>query len=234
MRMQEQIQQLPQLIDTKLQLQRQLDQLNRFTTRREQIEKLQVRLQQFSATAALLRSEGMSTVPPGLAESISKLVGEFRAAYITSPDQALDKPFSQLKDKVEKILEPLERAQVEAWTSHVVGKLRGFSDELLIILQKIPAFTPTVNAVRGRVLALQQRNRTPPRSAAELEAFKQALQDIDAEWRKLGSDNVPKEVVSFLREAVSQQGAPLDLWTDSVRAWLVSNRLTSTFRIRLA
>lgn len=234
MKLQEQIQQLPQLIEMKLQLQRQLDQLNRFATRREQIERLQAKLQQLSATAALLRSEGMSSALPGLAEPISKSLGEFRAAYTTAPDQALDRPFTQLKEKVERILEPLERAQMEAWTSHVTGKLRGVADELLTILQKIPAFTPTVNAVRGRVMALQQKHRLPPRSAEELNAFKQALQDIDAEWRKLGSENVPKEVVAFLREAVSQQGSPLDLLTDTVRAWLVSNRLTSTFRIRLA
>jgi uncharacterized damage-inducible protein DinB len=231
---QERIRQLPRLIETRSQLKQQSDQLGVFTSRRKQLEELRVRLQLLTATAALLHREGIGTSRAGMAESIGLLVAEFRSAYAAAPDTALSKPFTQMQEKLVRILEPLEKSQAEAWAAYATEKLRTLPEELLSILQKIPAFAPTVNEVRTRATALAQKSKTPPRSAEEFEAFQRALEDIDAAWRKLGSDNVPTEVVTFLREAVSQRGAPLDLLTDSVRAWLVSHKVNPSFRIRLA
>ncbi|RKH43188.1 hypothetical protein D7Y23_29800 [Corallococcus sp. AB050B] len=231
---QERIRQLPQLIETRAQLKKQSDQLGVFTSRRKQIEELQVRLQRFSAAAALLSREGIGMSSVGTAESIGRLVVEFRTAYAAAPDTALAKSFTQMQEKMIRVLDPLEKAQAEAWTAYATEKLRTLPQELLSILQKIPAFAPTVNEVRSRAAALAQKSRMLPRSAEEFAAFHRAIEDIDAAWRKLGSDNVPPEVVAFLQEAVSQRGAPLELLTDSVRAWLVSYKVNPSFRIRLA
>jgi uncharacterized damage-inducible protein DinB len=231
---QERIRQLPQLIETRTQLKKQSEQLGVFTSRRKQIEELQARLQRLTATAALLRREGIGTFSVGTAEPIGRLVAEFRTAYAAAPDTALAKSFTQMQEKLVRVLEPLEKSQADAWTNYATEKLRTLPEELLSILQKIPAFAPTVNEVRSRAAALAQKSKTPPRSAEEFAAFQRALEEIDAAWRKLGSDNVPPEVVAFLREAVSQRGAPLELLTDSVRAWLVSHKVNPSFRIRLA
>jgi hypothetical protein len=231
---QERIRQLPRLIETRTQLKQQSDQLGTFTSRRKQIEELHARLQRLTATAVLLHREGIGSSNPGMAEAIGRLVAEFQTAYAAAPDTALSKPFTQMQEKLLRLLEPLEKSQAEVWTSYATEKLRTLPEELLSILQKIPAFAPTVLEVRNRATALAQKSRTPPRSAEEFAAFQRALEEIDAAWRRLGSDNVPPEVVAFLREAVSQRGASLELLTDSVRAWLVSHKVNPSFRIRLA
>lgn len=231
---QERIRQLPQLIETRTQLKKQSDQLGAFTSRRKQIEELQARIERLTATATLLHRECIGKFSAGTAESIGRLVAEFRTAYSAEPDTALAKSFTQMQEKLVRILEPLEKSQAEAWRNYAAERLRTFPEELLSILQKIPTFAPTVNEVRNRATALSQKSKILPRSTEEFDAFLRALRDIDEVWRRLGSDNVPSEVVAFLREAVSQRGASLDLLTDSVRTWLTSHQVNSAFRIRLA
>ena len=117
-------------------------------------------------------------------------------------------------------------------------KWRAYCDDLS------PAIQPEVLEVLGRLSSLQemvgrlQRQRgvvdrgrqTLPRTLRDVTEVLGAAKIVKMEWSRLAGDDLPPEVLTFLR-SVMTQGAALGALTPPVLAWLSDRQLLHLFRI---
>jgi hypothetical protein len=54
----------------------------------------------------------------------------------------------------------------------------------------------------------------------------------DAAWSELSAEDIPADVINFIRAAGSE-GAALTAYSDEVQTWLASRNLMGAFRIKI-
>lgn len=59
------------------------------------------------------------------------------------------------------------------------------------------------------------------------------IERLTTAWNSLNSTEVPEEVLDFLKQVVTSNGAPMNLLTPTVQQWLDARGIDSSFRIRL-
>ena len=141
------------------------------------------------------------------------------------------KKIKPLEDKSKSLREAIEKQLRQQWITYRSNHLPTISNDFLSILAKIPTFSKTVAAVQS--LSSQIRVIDYPKDRDQFQKVEEALTKLITEWSRLNSDEVPTEVLTFLREAATINGAPMNLLTPTVQNWLDDKGIDSSFRIRL-
>lgn len=210
------------------------DQFEGFTSRARQVEQEVARLEPLVATWRLLRAHGLAVQSPAArVRGALARVTEVRAQYEADPLSVVANDwYRPTTDALQAVCREVEAELRNAWRRYVSGRIPSVNFELLDVLEQVSAFRQPVSIVRRRLRELREQQEQLPAGEAALEAVDRRVSEIDAEWRKLTSDEVPPAVIEFLRQA-GVGGAPLSLLTPEVRDWLVSRRIDTSFRIRL-
>ncbi len=207
-----------------------------FETRATQIEQLADALQSPTSTTELLRSNGVALSVPkptgGLlvfAENLRKSVETDRASVLSDMDGFAQK----FRSPLERLCERLQDAATKAWTEHVDKNAPPVNQEMLSILAKLRGFAESVSRVRrGHAQYEAYRTRTP-RSGDDIRSFREALVALKDALCSLGSNELPRELVDFIRQA-GLSGVPLDQLTDETFDWLRVHELLGQFVIKTA
>lgn len=121
-----------------------------------------------------------------------------------------------------------QRLQI-LWESYKINKLPSTNEEILRLLGGINAFKSTVERVN---YLRRQIPQELPTNEAEFQKIEETINNLKQTWESLSSENVPENVIRFLRAAASQ-GASLKLLTPDVQSWLDEHQITNSLRIRL-
>ncbi len=133
-----------------------------------------------------------------------------------------------------KAVSELERSARSRWERYAVQKAPEISGEVLAALEADPHAGSTVTRIRHLSKTLGRIRGLALPSPAELDEFDQTIAELRSAWSTLDVASLSPEIVTFLRAANSDHGAPLELLTTSVREWLEQRGAASHYVVRPA
>lgn len=179
----------------------------------------------------------------GIAKTFNASAGNALAAYaldlktrvesdpavILSPDLDIGPkflaPLKLLTDRLRKEAE-------DQWSEWLDAQTPQIGSPLLEILGRIPNFKNPIAAVRTKRQQLTTIAETLPVDQQHIAAARALAQELTVAWRELNAENLPQEILEFLRDAGTHQGASLSKLTPAVLAYLAQYRLENSFTVR--
>jgi hypothetical protein len=187
-----------------------------------------------SATAVSQRlGEEQSSSP--LFDTALDATTEWSSALDEDLGQALTSDlFTRFQASVDTAVRELERRATGTWQRYATQKTPEISEEVLAALEADPRAGSTVVRIRRLSEVLRRLRDDPLPSLEELGEFDRTTAELRSAWSTLDVAGLSEEVVTFLRAANSDDGAPLELLTVSVREWLEQRGAASHYVIRPA
>jgi hypothetical protein len=217
-------------------LQRIASDAERFETRVTQIEQLTENLHSPTEAHQLLRSNGIQLSvpkpPAGLiafADSLRQSVETDRASALS----AMDGLSQRFKVPLERFCQRLTEMATQAWTEHVDRNTPPVNQEMLSVLARLRGFAESVSRVRGCIAQCQAHRTRVPRSSDDIRSLERALEALRNALGSLGSNELPRELLDFIRRA-GLNGVPLDQLTDETLGWLREHDLLGQFVVKTA
>jgi len=228
---------LVELVSRTEQLKKTVNERQAFDSRRQNLQELVAAVRPHVHALEALRAHGVHT--PTLGErvaparrTIEAIREEFHAdpRWVVDPSRFKYVPFQRT---IEALAAEFEGHVRQAWAVFTRSRSRDIDVEVLRVLALVPAFRPTVTRIQKAQERVSRLQATVPTGESDVGRFEDLMSEFDAAWAELGSDDVPREVLEFLRTA-GRDGAPLDLLTDEVRDWLAERGILQSLRVRIS
>lgn len=229
-------QKLVERIAEKERLRRHVELLNRFERVGEQLDQAASRLSPLLSSFSALKESGIAEVTLPSAESLRDDAAAVLALFQADREAILDasrfkpKPFT---DAVKSLADELQGALLQAWQTYAGTRVLATNRELLDVLERLPKFRSAVQRIRSLSEKIRQAQAILPTSKAQVEEFNRLVGQAERAWQELGGEQMPKEVLDFLKAAISPAGSRLGFLTDTVRSWLTEHGIMSSFVIKV-
>ena len=222
-------------IAKKRQLRIHVEQLKRYQKVRDLLATHADRLAPLVSVCQTLRDTSIGDVRLGdMPDRLLVSINDVRAKFQTVPESIIgDRSLSLngLSQSVNVLAGELETEVKRAWVQYTAAKTPTTNHEVLDVLAS--AFPKPVARIRLLSEQLERDRVTLPVNALHVENFNRKAAVLQSAWEALGGEQVPEAVLQFLKNAASPQGAPLQLFTDEVRAWLVAHDILKSFKVRV-
>ncbi|HLZ78323.1 MAG TPA: hypothetical protein VKQ09_03195 [Sphingomonas sp.] len=214
------------------------DEATQFSTRATQFGAAADRVARASDGLAKLRAAGVPVeFAPSEGAALAEKARNLRAAIQEDPAVINDPPFDlkyAFTDRLLGVVAAAEQATTLAWKAYVATRADFGSEDVLAALSKVPQFAVGVAKIRACRAQIASLGETvPPDPAAAKARISALLAEHDAAWSDLSADDIPRNVIGFIRAAAAGDGAPLGALTPEVQDWLIRRELLAAFRIRL-
>ncbi len=138
------------------------------------------------------------------------------------------KPLKKASTSLEKsVSETLN----QIWKQYLAQQMPSTNDELLNVLGKIGSFQAKVEHIWKLKRRIDEDNF--PKTKGEFQDLQHSVALLKNCWNDLSGDEVPKSVLTFLKNAVDSEGAPLALLTPEVQQWLDRHKISQALRVCL-
>ena len=160
-----------------------------------------------------------------------QLLETFRKAMSDeSSDGGID--FAKLKRSARAIAKRLE-SSLEKAIKAVKDEFHSFDEAYLQQVELIPGYSETVARIRQQRNALLQGTDPVQMAPATLADFLDRRESLRNLSEEVQPEDFPAEVREFFRATRRQEGAPLEKFTETVRAWLQEKDLLKDIRVRM-
>lgn len=133
---------------------------------------------------------------------------------------------------IDSLKATLSQQLLQAWNNYLGRHLPSTNPEILDLLSRIDDFKVTVQKIR-HLNGLIKRDEFP-KSQEEFNNTELLIQQLIDAWDSLNASEFPDAVLRFLKASASQEGAPINLLTAEVQAWLTDHhKIAEGLRIRL-
>jgi hypothetical protein len=174
---------------------------------------------------------------PSEGAALAERAETLRVAIRQNPAVINDPPFDlkyDFTDRLRGIAGAAEEATTSAWKAYVARRADFGAEDVLGALGKVSQFASSVAKIRARRAEIGSLGEAlPANPAATVGRIDALLGEHDAAWSELSADDIPPDVIGFIRAAAANEGAALGALTPEVQAWLVRRDLLNAFRIRL-
>ncbi|MGG3471331.1 hypothetical protein ABES02_28155 [Neobacillus pocheonensis] len=206
-----------------------------FNSRKNQLAGLSTKLAKVFQTYNVLKEKGIQTgdFNGQLADAARKLK-EVNQKYLDDPSWIKDQnALDQLSRKIDKLTNDMSGNFLEVWKGYINKQVPALNTEILSILGKISSFRVTTSEINRIFKSIQQEIGVLPTSAQDILKMETKCKLLIDKWNHLGADDVPHEVLTFLRGTGTPSGASLSMLTEEVVKWLEQHRLDSFISIRM-
>jgi len=227
--------QLSELSQKRINLQKYAKNLEGFLSRQQQIE------QAVTGTIPLVQSlrafrqrEIVNFDLTQKADSLLKFIANVEAKFQEDPQWIIDNENFNNKiftSAVNQLQKALREQLTQAWWLYRIQKMPNTNQEVLNVLAQVSAFKPTIQRIQDLDGHIQGSNSIP-QSSEDFEKVDRLIEKLKQCWDELDADEVPEAVLDFLRIAANE-GATLSLLTPEVKDWLTKHGLIDALRIRL-
>ncbi len=229
--------QLVELVGRRDILRRNVNRVEAFQSRAQQIAAALSRLKPLTDACQLLRDRGID-VPgtEGLVGAASAEVEALRTCFVEDPERFIDSrgvDFRRFAAVFENACQMLQTAIMVSWQSYIESQKPTVSSEVLAVLARIPAYSRHVTKIREGSAALTSIATRIPSDPSDYQSVASAIAKMDDAWNALDTSALSQPVLNFLRSSSGPDGAPVAMLTEEVRQWLSDHRLEGDFRIRV-
>lgn len=220
------------LIARQRELSIQVRQLDGFRGQLQEVGQAFAQLAPLMRTWRLLCERGIGTVVPDTqALTVLQQLVDLRERYERDRTSILGPNRLASIRSVNALANALQVRLLGEWQEFAGALVPSVNDDVLNVLNRIPALKAGVDAVWRGLRELDHGLQRLPADAAEVDAFEARAREIRSMWEAFDSAHLPPDVLQFLKDA-GGAGAALDALTATVREWLRENKLGSAFRIR--
>lgn len=160
-------------------------------------------------------------------------LGKVKAKLADEPRKLTSgRDYRNLLEGAQRGRRELEAEVTGAWQA-VVEAADPVDQRLLDRLGRVPGQEGAVASVEQARDSLLALRASPPESNGDWLRFRALEQKLKEGWAALDTSDLPDDVVAFLQQAQSPQGAPEVLWTTEVRAWFDKHGMLSGVRLHL-
>lgn len=201
--------------------------------RRSELEAVNKELAVVAASAHVLLQH-KRIVPSSLPDCAKALEScdKVEALLDTDPSAITKgRSYKDLLGRTEKVVHHLRKANEEAWQA-VVSQHKIVDEAFLRRVELFPGQAPTIAKIRELKAQYEGSISTVPVSPEAYAQFESCYRALQQELTKLDPEAFPEDVLAFFRAAQQATGAPLSLFTDSVRDWLKRNDFLDGVRVR--
>lgn len=214
------------------------DEAAQFNTRATQFAAVADSVARVNDGLAGLGSAGVPVAfAPREAAALAQKAQTLRAAIQQSPTAINDPPFDlkyEFTDRLRAVAGAAEQATTLAWKDYVAKRADFGAEDVLSALGKVSQFASSVAKIRARRTEIGSLGEAlPANPAVAVGRIDALLAEHDVAWSELSADDIPRDVIGFIRAAAANEGAALGALTAEVQAWLVRRELLGAFRIRL-
>jgi hypothetical protein len=231
----ERAQELIDLANRKKMLQKQVQQLQGFKTRDQELATAIESIKPHLASLEAFRKKSIPTptfVTP--ANALLAKVDETESNFKKNPEWILSsasyKP-QQFFAAIDSLRNALSTASGLVWGEYTRHRIPQTNKELLGVLSKIKDLRKTVENIRAVSMKIEVMRSKVPTSVSDFTTFDSHIESVKNEWNKLGSNEVPEAVLEFMKMS-STTGASLNMHTPEVSRWLEEHHISGSFRIR--
>jgi len=203
-----------------------------YEKRLAELQKIRQGTEQLLQTWHALREAGVlkgSDRPMNVDGELSAVV-ELLKAFRKDP-QAVNAPvYSSTTERVNTLLGVVRQQFREKWRAYCDDLSPAIQPEVLEVLGRLSSQQEMVGRLQRQRGVVERGRQTLPQTLREVTEVLGAAKIVKMEWSRLAGDDLPPEVLTFLR-SVMTQGAALDALTLPVLAWLSDRQLLHLFRI---
>ena len=227
------------LIQEKRKLRENVDQTTAFQSRKQEFDDQVRRLRSLVNTLMALHSKKiihLNELPEEVKRSVKvfqQQIQEIQTNFTRNPSWLIDPrgyQYKPLQKCFESLIENLKFLIQTEWNEYAKVNAPKINHELLSVLGKIPKLDSDIRKIRTQDAKITRLKNQTTITIEEIEEFETLVKSVNGTWHNLTSDEIPEEVIQFLR-AITTDGSPLDLLTETVRAWLIKSGITESFRI---
>jgi hypothetical protein len=206
-----------------------------FNSRKNQLIGLSTKLAKVFQTYKVLKEKGIQTEDfKGQLADVMRKLQEVNQKYIDDPSWIKDQnSLDQLSRKIDKLTIDMTGNFLDVWKEYINQQVPALNTEILSILGKISSFSVTTNEINRIYQNIQTQIRVLPTSTRDVVNMETKCKTLVAKWNQLGADDVPQEVLTFLRGTGTLRGATLSMLTVEVIAWLKQHRLDPYISIKM-
>lgn len=139
--------------------------------------------------------------------------------------------YKNFLQRAEKVINQLKKINEDAWQA-VTSQHAIVDDEFLRRVELFPGQAQAVARIRELKGQYEESIATVPVNTDAYARFEARYLTLQQELAKLDPEAFPDDVLTFFRAAQQPAGAPLSLFTDSVRSWLEKNDFLGGVHIR--
>jgi hypothetical protein len=224
--------QVVKLLDRKQFLDEHMKQSEGFRTRAGEVQDIVKQLSPVTTAYRVLRENGMTDLEPaGIAEVINS-VGSLQSQFRDQPAMVLGASgLARVSGPVQRLVMQVGPQLRQAWRAYAEPKIPTVNDDVLTVLERLPALRESVQAIRRGLRELLGSLELLPTDEAFVPAFMRRAEEVRSAWDQFDEGHLPRGVLQFLKDAGSG-GAALGELTPAVLTWLREHRLVGAFRIR--
>jgi hypothetical protein len=227
--------QLSELSQKRINLQKYAKNLEGFLSRQQQIElAVTGTIPLVQSLRAFRQREIVNFDLTQKADSLLKFIANLEAKFQEDPEWIIDNENFNNKiftSAVNQLQKALREQLTQAWWLYRIEKMPNTNQEVLNVLDKVSAFKSTIQRIRTLDLQIRESNSIPE-SSEDFAKVDRLIEQLSQCWDNLDADEVPEAALCFLRVAANE-GATLSLLTPEVEDWLTKHGLIDALRIRL-
>lgn len=202
--------------------------------RSEQLQILCERVGAIRQAAELLKSRRLhfDTVRP-LAENTLHIVNKLKDMASTPGvlgGKESTPQFSALVKSGGPALQQMDATLLLCWQNHVDEKTGKHDISALADWEHVPDFRSAARSIRMTQTKLMELRGSLPSGENTFTRLQELGEQLKEAWKKL--ENVPANVMKFLRQSSSPDGAPLSLLEEKVLEWIREHNLEGSFKVR--
>jgi hypothetical protein len=227
---------LIELSQKAMELKKYTENLQGFKSRQEIIDLAIVELSQLIDALRTFRLKGIIAFDfSPKVEKMLELVSYSSSKFIVDREWIIDnKNFNgkHFQSGIDSLKATLSQQLLQAWNNYLERRLPSTNPEILDLLSRIDDFKVTAQKIRN-LNGLIKRDEFP-KSQEEFNNIELLIQQLIDAWHSLNASEFPDAVLRFLKASASQEGAPINLLTAEVQAWVIEHhKIAEGLRIRL-
>lgn len=206
-----------------------------FKERQNKLAELITRAGKTLSSKQLFDNEKIGSIPaPQCISQLRDIVKKLQGSFMDNPGSILEpNSLKQIELGINNACTEIEENLKITWESYKSKNLTNINPDLLTVLVKIPGFNDNAKKIIEKVKEIYQYHSSYPTTKQELDNFVSRKSLLISAWNKLDSQNIPPDVWSFLRNAVTEEGTPLTTLTEEVFKWLRDHGVENSFSIKL-
>jgi flagellin-specific chaperone FliS len=231
----EKTQRLIELSKQKVELGKYAQNRQGFEAREKQLEEAISSLRLLVEAVKVFRDRGLGNVDVrDKADGLLKFIEGAESQFQNNREWIVDnKNFNgkTFQKSIKNLENSVSQELQQNWQQYLAQKMPSTNDELLNVLGNIDSFQAKVKLIRQLKSTINKDNF--PKTEREFQHLEDCIKHLKNCWNDLSGDEVPESVLTFLKNAVSNEGAPLHLLTPEVKQWLDRHKISQAFRVCL-
>lgn len=204
----------------------------KFLQRNDELKAISIELKRVLDIVLLFRNVGLQIDIEERFNSFINSFNEMKLNWENDKNSLLAQNTFTTRNNISSIYNQTYQDLYNKWQNFIDDKKTNVNFEQLNILVKIPELETKVLELRKCLEKISILKESFPSKEDDFELVISISNEMSEIWGQLSSENIPDEVLNFLKQAGSQEGIKLSEINSRIIFWLTEHNLTQLCQVR--